>query len=645
MKLRPPAVPLVTVDPFFSVWSMENSLNEDCTRHWTGRTFPMMAGVVIDGAYYALMGTSNADTLYKMKNNENVFTQDSLEVTPLFTHYTFSNSMCKVNLSFMTPLLMDRLDIMSRTASYIEYDVEITDGKEHEVMFTFGIASECAVDNCVQEVVFGKTENSVYCGNKDQKILNRSGDRMCIDWGYLHVADPDAKIYDVSYGALEWKYSPRELDINSTYTAMKDCPYIWLEKKDLSGVITLAYDEVKPIEYFGIQLDEYYKKYFDSFDNMLKAAVDDYEDIKTLCEEFDDSLISEAEKYGEKYVEMISLGYRQAIAAHKLVEDTEGNIIFLSKECYSNGCIGTLDVTYPSIPLFLKYNPELVLGMLRGIIKYATEDERWIYEFAPHDIGQYPIANGQQYGAVEFGKLPAETPQLKYQMPVEECGNMLICVAAAVHFMEDDTFAKENADILKKWADYLVENGYNPGNQLCTDDFAGHLAENCNLSVKAIVALACYGRLFADSKYTDIAKKMAADWVRDSKGSDGTRLSFDKDGTWSLKYNMVWDKLLNLGLWDKSVYDAEVKTYIGKMNKYGMPLDSRSDYTKTDWEIWSTVLAEDDSYLKLVTERIWDMLNDTRDRVPFADWYYSSTASQRCFRNRTVIGGIYINLL
>ena len=77
MNLRAPAVPLVIVDPFFSIWSMENKLNDDCTRHWTGRTFPMMAGVVIDDSYYALMGTNNADALYKIKNSENVFLQES----------------------------------------------------------------------------------------------------------------------------------------------------------------------------------------------------------------------------------------------------------------------------------------------------------------------------------------------------------------------------------------------------------------------------------------------------------------------------------------------------------------------------------------------------------------------------------------
>lgn len=32
MKLRAPAVPLVTYDPYFSIWSMSDSLNDDPTK-------------------------------------------------------------------------------------------------------------------------------------------------------------------------------------------------------------------------------------------------------------------------------------------------------------------------------------------------------------------------------------------------------------------------------------------------------------------------------------------------------------------------------------------------------------------------------------------------------------------------------------
>jgi hypothetical protein len=77
--------------------------------------------------------------------------------------------------------------------------------------------------------------------------------------------------------------------------------------------------------------------------------------------------------------------------------DTEGQLLFISKECFSNGCAATVDVSYPSIPMFLHYNPEFVKGMMRPIFKYAATEE-WEFDFAPHDAGQYPLVEGQVYG-------------------------------------------------------------------------------------------------------------------------------------------------------------------------------------------------------------------------------------------------------
>ena len=114
------------------------------------------------------------------------------------------------------------------------------------------------------------------------------------------------------------------------------------------------------------------------------------------------------------------MAYRQVVAAHKLAVDENGEILWVSKECFSNGCAATVDVSYPSIPLFLLYNPELVKGMMRPIFRYAASDA-WPFDFAPHDAGQFPLLNGQVY---------ANGTDPKDQMPVEECGNMLVMMAA-----------------------------------------------------------------------------------------------------------------------------------------------------------------------------------------------------------------------
>jgi hypothetical protein len=232
-------------------------------------------------------------------------------------------------------------------------------------------------------------------------------------------------------------------------------------------------------------------------------------------------------------------------------------------------------------------------------------------------------------------------------MPVEEAGNMLLCLAAVKKYSGgDQTLFDENKELMKQWVDYLVEFGYDPSNQLCTDDFAGHLARNCNLSLKAILGIAAYAELSGDTTYMEIAKKYAKQWEIDAKADhEGTRLTFDGADTWSLKYNIVWDNLLGYKLFSDEVKKNEIKVYLSKMNRYGVPLDNRSDYTKIDWLMWSTCIWDDKAYFDAVCESMVNMINETLDRVPLTDWYYTSTADYRAFRNRSVVGGLFINLL
>ena len=237
-----------------------------------------------------------------------------------------------------------------------------------------------------------------------------------------------------------------------------------MSNEPVSGFVCIAYDDIHSLEYFGKKIDAYYKKDGDTFSAVLKDAVESFEVISKRVDEFDNKLISRAEKVSEDYAKVVSIAYRQAVAAHKLAWD--GNeAIFVSKECFSNGCAATVDVTYPSIPLFLIYNPNLVEYMLNPIFKLIDEG-KWSFKYAPHDVGQYPLLNGQVYGLI------AGEQQESSQMPVEECGNMLLCVAAACRAKNDTAYAKKHFDVLKQWADYLTEFGYNPENQLCTDDFA-----------------------------------------------------------------------------------------------------------------------------------------------------------------------------
>ena len=194
--------------------------------------------------------------------------------------------------------------------------------------------------------------------------------------------------------------------------------------------------------------------------------------------------------------------------------------------------------------------------------------------------------------------------------------------------------------------------GQDPENQLCTDDFAGHWAHNANLSVKAIMGIAGYSEMakmlgFNDiaDKYATIAKKMAVKWEEMANEGDHYRLAFDRKNTWSQKYNMIWDKMWNLNLFPNNVIGKEINYYLTKQNPYGLPLDSRKDYTKSDWIMWTAAMSSDQVTFEKFVDPLYKYINETVSRVPVSDWYDTKTAQMTGFKARSVIGGHWMKVL
>jgi hypothetical protein len=411
----------------------------------------------------------------------------------------------------------------------------------------------------------------------------------------------------------------------------------------VSRYILLAYDDLYSVEYFGRKLRPYWRRGSQTTEGLLQEAVHSYSMLEEKSRAFDQSLTERLiASGGPKYAAVSILSYRQTLAAHKLVVDADGTLLYFSKENFSNGCIGTVDVTYPSSPFFLALQPKLLEAQLRFIFDYA-QMPRWPWPYPPHDIGQYPLANGQVYGGAE----ETETRQ----MPVEEGGNMILMTAALARAQHNADFAKRYWPLLSKWAAYLKDKGLDPENQLNTDDFAGHMAHNTNLSLKAILAIGAYAQLAKSlgqpeaAPYDTLARRMAADWMKMAVDGDHYRLAFDQPGTWSQKYNLVWDKLLGLNLFPAEVARKEIAFYQQKQNKYGLPLDNRQDYTKLDWTLWTATLASSRSDFEALVAPVFAFLNESPSRVPETDWYETVSGKQRNFQARSVVGGVYIKLL
>lgn len=651
---RPPSVPLVTHDPYFSIWSPADRLYDAETVHWTGKRQALHSMVRIDGKTYRLMGSKPSNT--------EPLTQIGLKVNPTQTIYQFANTLVRIELIFTSPALPENLDILSRPLTYITWNIASADGQSHTTELYFDCSAEVAVDQPDQQVKWESCDlpglKAIKVGSVDQPVLQKSGDDLRIDWGYAWMAAPIDQNPDRSIGAGDQmrKGFSTEGKIpafsDPGIKAVKDGFYSMALTWNLGSVSStvttrwamLAYDDLFSIRYFEDYLRPYWRRNGMNMETLLKVASSDYHSLLDRCQTFDLKLIHDLKSTGgEKYARITSLVYRECLAAHKVTADQKGQPLMFAKENFSNGCIATVDVIYPASPFFLLFSPALTKAMLKPILDYSASP-RWKFPFAPHDLGTYPHAIGQAYGG---GELTEED-----QMPVEETGNMLIIIAALAKAEGNASFAKPYWPLLEKWAQYLLSKGFDPENQLCTDDFAGHLAHNINLSAKAIIALACYSELCKMDGKTDEAKKyrqqaeeFARKWVNLATEGDHTRLAYDQPGTWSQKYNLVWDKLLNLNLFPKEVIQKEIDYYIKIQAPFGLPLDNRERWTKTDWTLWTATLAEKQSDFDALFNPVYSFVNATPQRVPVTDWYVVDNAYKVGFQARPVIGGLFIKVL
>lgn len=793
-NLRPPAYPLITHDPYFSVWSQADRLTDVATTHWTGKPQSMEGIIRVDGKAYQFLGATpiqyqsvlstgadanvsvkysfekptgnwkeanfddtqwqtgrlpfgshtdrcflswtkggvwvrrvfnwdgkadanalrlmlayndevevflngipvfehlnvaedyrpyvippqalqslkvgqNILTIYALHTSGNAFIDAGLAqeiktpplplaeqmgatLTATKTSYNFKAGGVDLGVSFLSPLLLNDLEVAARPLSYVTFSVRSNNGQPHDVQVFMGIAGTIATNMPNQEVIAQNGNGSgmrwATVGTKEQPLLKKKGDDIRIDWGYAYLAglqSAQTQFASGRFSELKDNFVKNQISPSGSVSgAASDLSvsavidFAKSEKMPKVRHLLVAYDDLYSVQYFGQNLRPWWNRTGKvTMEQLLALAEKEHDKVQTQCQNFDKVIEEEARKTGgTEYADLCKLAYRQAIAAHKIVAKPNGELLFFSKENFSNGSIGTVDVTYPSAPLFLAYNTELMKGMLRPIFDYS-ESGQWAKPFPAHDVGTYPLANGQTY------------PE---DMPVEEGGNMLLLTAAVVAAEGKADFAKQHWNTLSTWVKYLEKDGFDPANQLCTDDFAGHLARNANLSVKAILGIAAYGQLAqkigdaaTGKKYLDLARDMATRWQTMADVGDHFALTFDKGNTWSQKYNLVWDKLLNLNVFPTSVAEKEIKYYLKVQQKYGLPLDSRKTYTKSDWILWTAVLAQSPADFQALVYPVWKFANETQPRTPLTDWHETPDAKRVGFTARSVVGGYFMKVL
>ncbi|MFF5301637.1 glutaminase domain-containing protein [Streptomyces sp. NPDC013161] len=658
--LRPPATPLAVRSPYLTTWLAGDNLAGTWPTFWNGRITALAGIARIDGTPYVFLGAPalpGGPTLGTM-------TQTSLQLTATRSIFTLTGGGVTLTVTFFSPVDLGNLQRQCVPLSYISVQAASSDGASHTVDVHVDASAEWVHGDSSTQVTWAKqatgSMTALTCQPASPGVLAENNDQA--SWGSLVLAAPTAS-------GLTWQIGQDTVvraasAANGTLAGTSDTaqpraindrwPVLGLNQN--LGTVTAAapsavfqivvgHVRTPAVSYLGTNLNPWWTHYWSSWTAMLDWFNGDRAAALTAAVAFDKAIHDDAANAagggdtGERYAAVCALAVRQAVAGTELV-DRNGSPWAMLKEISSNGNFSTVDVIYPASPAYLHLSPAYLRLLLEPHFFYA-EHAGWPKVYAEHDLGSsYPNATGHLDGNEEA-------------MPIEESANMLIMAAAVAQRLpaaDAASFATAHYAILHQWAEYLVANALDPENQNQTDDFTGWIAHSANLALKGIIgigAMSVVAKAAANSPdaahYLTVARGYMSRWVTLAQDSSGThlKLAYDQDGTWSLKYNGYADRLLGLDLVPTGVAAQEAAWYLSKAGTYGVLLDPRNDYTKTDWELWTAAwLADHADARAMLINGVYGFANSTPSRVPFTDWYVVATGAQRGFADRPVIGGV-----
>lgn len=664
------AYPLFVKDPYFSIWANHEKINENDPIYWVGNKKVMKAYIEANGEKYVFFGNGGS---------ENKLKQTKIATEGYSTVCEFTCEEFDMQAQFLSPSFIEDIEAIARPVCYLRYRIFPKKSLKNAKVI-FEAEERIAYDTSIREdrkervraavLAFEKFE-CAYVGLERQMHLSAVNDCCGADWGYWYISGANCRVKE-----------------ENGYTFISGENTICEEIKvgeEYSGFFMIGFDDVISLNYFGRPLVGYYFRNGKNICTALEEAYAEAEDTFRLAAEKYARYQSEWKKYGEDYVLLCNASLVQTIGAHKLAYDYQTNkTVFISRENGSAGCAATVDVTYPSSPLFLKYNPDLLRGMLYPIFEFAKTNVWNDKPFAPHDVGMYPLCYGEYYslsalnnkfcekiGEIPFGNSARQVTLPKIymarkdenyyntlrQMPVEESADVLIVSYAAYKADGKTEMLLENFDTLKRWADYLAVHGKNPKDQLSTDDFCGRKANNVNLAIKACFGVYAFAEILkalnaGGEKYYFNKAKEIAEYVEESGiGAECLPATFDdeKNESYSLKYNLVFDLYFQSHLFHKETFEKEALCYEKNMHRYGVKLysDIKTNSTKSDWLAFVSCFSKRSGYKQKIFHSIVLSMKETATRVPFSDWYNVDDAlpCECIFRARSVQGGIFMPLL
>ncbi|EJD38420.1 DUF1793-domain-containing protein [Auricularia subglabra TFB-10046 SS5] len=659
--LEPAAIPLAVRTPYLSAWlAGEHELSNTWPTFWTGSIVGWAGFARVDGVPYRTMGNAAIAGAEKA-------VQQSVKIAASTTEFILQAGGVDIIYTFLSPVEPEDLARQSLPFSYMSISARSADGAEHQVEVYADISAEwVSGDN-------GKTVNWSLERSQDGRILAHKvqlaneekfaevNDRIEHGSAYFATtssasltfaqgADTPTREMFVKSGRLDGSLNADARPINKDWPVFAFASTLGaVSSSSISVPVVFTLGHVRdPIVQYVVRggVQERAPFWMTKWSTPIDAItffLQDYDRALVAAAGVDDSIQKHGATTGDHYVSLLRLSLRQALAAVEITVSRKSDgsldasdILVFMKEISSNGNMNTVDVIFPFWPLALYTNPELGKHLIEPHFRYQAAG-LYPNHFAVHDLGaHYPNATGHNDGLDEA-------------MPLEECGNMLIMALSYAQRSGDNSQLKQYFTLLDGWATYLLQNALVPASQISTDDFAGPLGNQTNLAVKGIIGIAAMGEIAKltgnmdkATRYTSLAKDMVTRWRALATSTDRShlKLSYSDNASWGLVYNLYADKLLGLDLFPKDVYDMQTAWYKQQMSSYGIPLDTRHAWTKTDWEIWTAAVSDTELRSALV-DAVYRYASNAGANAgaPLGDLYESDKGTTTMFRARPVVGG------
>ncbi|KAF9057677.1 DUF1793-domain-containing protein [Panaeolus papilionaceus] len=658
---NPPSFPLAVRTPYLSAWLPQGAgaaLNDAWPTFWTGQIVGWAGFVKVDGTAYSFLGAPGVPGA-----SFNKAVQKSSKFTSTQSIFVLSAGPVDITVTFLSPVEPQDLVKQSTPFSYMAVSAASTDGAAHSVQVYSDISAEwVSGDNSLtanwttttsngtithqvqlaRQAPFSEINDHTQYGSAFYSLSNTAGTT------FQSGADVTVRAQFINNGRL-----PNTQDTN--FRAISNSWPVFGLSRDLgsikssTGPVVFSVGHVRDpaIRYIvangGIQQRSlFFWSQFSSTSALISSFLGDFSSALSRANTFDSKVQADANKISADYTAIVELSIRQALGATEITLSKNANgsfntsdVIVFMKEISSDGNVNTVDVIFPAWPVLLYTNPALGKHLLEGLFRYQATGQ-YPNKWSVHDLGgSYPNATGHNDGRDEA-------------MPVEESGNMIIMALSYAQKTGDTSHLRQYSALLNQWTQFLIEDSLIPANQISTDDFAGSLANQTNLAIKGIIGInamsqisTILGNTEQAKNYSQIATSFVTKWqnLAESSTARHLTLSYGNAGSWGLTYNLFADKLLKLNTFPESVYTMQTNWYKTVAQPFGVPLDTRHTYTKSDWEIWTAAIMTDTSTRDLFISSVKKWASDGLSSQPLGDWYETTNGTPEGFRARPVVGG------